>query len=791
MPDLLIKSATALIITCGSFLCADEPSADYIFPAGGQRGTTVEFRVGGHFLHDECPFEMQGSGIDCSGRVTQTQTTWFEGPMIFKPASQKGENYPKDYSGSVRIAADAMPGSRYWQLWTSQGAVSSKPFIIGDLPEFVEHEIDGSPLPEQVHLPVTINGRIFPREDVDVWEFKAEAGQSVTCEVLAARMGSPLNSRLEVRDPDGRIIAENYDHFGNDSFLRFPVAKTGIHQLKIHDSTLQGLQHFVYRLTITAGPYVDRVFPLGGRAEERVVFELTGQNLPNSRVVMQLPAARARSQLQYFPVGERLSNPILIDVSDLPEIVEGDQSTSAEEPVTLPVVLNGRIMAPGEVDGWIVAGRKGETFRFSVLASTFGSPLDPSLTILDANDKSLKKIAGKPDKPIEPSTEFTFPADGTYTVQVEDCFGNRGGPDFAYRLKIEPPPSPDFRLKLPSDAVTVARGTETKFKVAVERLNGFKGEVTLVATDLPDGVTVAATKIAANKKDAEIVFVATESAKISPHRIRVTGTAEIGEQSVTRTAIFPGSTGTDDRTDVLLAVAMPTPFKLSGVDFQTSYAARGSIHRRRYVIDWGGYEGSLTLSLADRQIRHLQGVKAKPMIVKNGVQEIYFPIQLPTWLEMNRTGRTVVMAVGEVLDEDGNTHKVSFSSGEVNDQIIILTAPCPMNVAVEPQSVLAIPDSTTEVSINVSRGILQNQPVTISLIRPAHFRGVSATETVIPADQTSGTLNIRLGQKPGPFNMPAVIRAETMIDGDPVVAETPIEFASPLLNSVEQKTAAR
>ncbi|MFM7866696.1 MAG: hypothetical protein ACKPHU_21000, partial [Planctomycetaceae bacterium] len=31
---------------------ADEPTASYIFPAGGQRGTTVEFHVGGHYLHD-------------------------------------------------------------------------------------------------------------------------------------------------------------------------------------------------------------------------------------------------------------------------------------------------------------------------------------------------------------------------------------------------------------------------------------------------------------------------------------------------------------------------------------------------------------------------------------------------------------------------------------------------------------------------------------------------------------------------------------------------------------------
>ncbi len=31
---------------------ADAPTAVYLFPAGGQRGTDVQFRLGGYDLHD-------------------------------------------------------------------------------------------------------------------------------------------------------------------------------------------------------------------------------------------------------------------------------------------------------------------------------------------------------------------------------------------------------------------------------------------------------------------------------------------------------------------------------------------------------------------------------------------------------------------------------------------------------------------------------------------------------------------------------------------------------------------
>src|SRR2546428_12770161 len=112
-------------------------------------------------------------------------------------------------AGRGHSGLDAPLGVRAWRLWNSQGATSAKKFMVGDLPEIVEEEIDGAPVPREVRLPVTINGRIFPRENVDIWAFEARKGQVISAEVCAARLGSPLDSRLEIRDPQGRRIAEN------------------------------------------------------------------------------------------------------------------------------------------------------------------------------------------------------------------------------------------------------------------------------------------------------------------------------------------------------------------------------------------------------------------------------------------------------------------------------------------------------------------------------------------------------------------------------------------------------
>ena len=107
-----LLSLVVLLCPAGPFSFAEAPSVSYVFPAGGRRGTTVEFKVGGHYLYESCPFEMRGPGVEASQRIELTETIWFEGPVIPKPASQVAENYPRDYKGRVKIDGNAPLGVR-------------------------------------------------------------------------------------------------------------------------------------------------------------------------------------------------------------------------------------------------------------------------------------------------------------------------------------------------------------------------------------------------------------------------------------------------------------------------------------------------------------------------------------------------------------------------------------------------------------------------------------------------------------------------------------------------------
>src|SRR5262245_3317492 len=520
-PFLLVLSLCALCL-CGSLLRADSPVASYIFPPGGRRGTSVDFRVGGLFLHQTCSFEMLGPGVTAVKQLQRTNTVWFEGPLLPLPDSQQAEDYPKDMAGHVDIATDAALGERSCNVWNSQGATPAMKFIVGDLPEVIEEETAGDPVPVPVTLPVTINGRIFPREDIDVWSFDLHKGQTVCAEVYAARLGSPLDSHLEILDPQGHVIAENDDAFGADSFVRFTAAADGKYAARIHDINARGGQAFVYRLTLTADPRVDRVYPLGGRRGSTVKVELAGQGVPAEPVSVALPADGPRDYPHWLTIGDRSTNTFLLDLDDLPEYTESEPNDdpASVKPLELPAMANGRIERPGDVDYWGLSAHKGEVLEFELRAARLGSPLRGVLAVCDSTGKELARAqAGGPT--LDPLLRFTAPADGHYVVRVTDQFRSRGGPEYGYRLRLTPPPPADFRLHLAADALTLPRGSQAKLKVQAERVGGHAEPIAVTVEGLPAGVSVPPVTIAPNQKEVEINFKAENAAAVQVVRLAV------------------------------------------------------------------------------------------------------------------------------------------------------------------------------------------------------------------------------------------------------------------------------
>ncbi|MBL8828764.1 MAG: PPC domain-containing protein [Planctomycetaceae bacterium] len=748
-----------IVLLLCSTVCADEPAALYIFPAGGQRGQTVDVRVGGMALHERCAWSMVGPGVTASPEVTLTEKIWFEGPVIPLPDSQRQENYPRDYAAQVQIAADAPLGTRWWRVANSQGVSPALRFVVGDLPEIVEHEIDGEAIPVDVTLPLTINGRMFPREDIDLWVFEAKRGETIRCEVTAARLGSLLDSQLEILDASGRRLASNGDHYGVDSLIVFTAPADGRYTVRIHDAAFGGLQTYVYRLTLSALPHVTNIYPLGGKRGATTAFELGGVNLPKEAVSVAIPASATGDYLHTFAIAGKNTNAVALETSDVDELLEREPNTIAAQALKLAAacVANGRIDEPGDVDSWTLEAKKGETFTLDMRAGKLGSPLDSVLIVEDATGKEVARSDDISGTDSDSQLRFAPSADGTYTVKVSERYASRGGREFAYRLHVAAAGEPDFRLTMAIDAVTLYRDGQAKLRVQAQRLNGFNEQIAIVIDNLPPGVTVGNDKINKNAPQTDLTFKAPADAKIELRQCVVRGVAKVGDQEISRRAVVPVERGELPLDTLQLAMSLPTPFKIVA-EFQLPYAPRGTVYLRPYNLERNGFDGPLEIMLADKQGRHLQGVTGPTMQVPASATSFVYPLTLPPWLELGRTSRTLVTAIGWVDDGSGRKHQVSFTSTHQNEQVSLIASPCPLGIELPEPTVVPRADQPVELPVVLDRDAGAAGPVRVELVLPRHIRGVAAEPIVISAGANEGRLTLRFAADAGPFNMPLTVR---------------------------------
>ncbi|HEY3788728.1 MAG TPA: PPC domain-containing protein, partial [Urbifossiella sp.] len=683
-------------------------------------------------------------------------------PLLPLPDSQQQEDYPADMTGSVAIAKDAPLGPRRGWVFSSQGGAGGLVFVVGDLPEVLEKETDGDPIPNPVKLPITANGRIFPRDNIDLWEFEANAGQTVSALALAKSLHSPLAPKLEILDANGRVLAENmvYSMPGSDESVLFTAPAKGKYRVRIGDSQGQGGQAYVYRITLTSG------------------------NVPLFAFPLKVP-----------PDG-------VTDAQDMAKSVQA------------PIALNGRIAKAGGLNEWKVELKKANRYSLDLQARRFDSPLRGVITVLDTAGKELARGEAA-DSASDPTLAFQPPTDGVYRVRIEERFRSRGGPNFIYRLRIAESTigAPGFRLTIPPtprqpqestpDAITVPRGTTIKVRVNIERTGGFTGPIELTAVVGPavpaeqhgrhsrpyKCITCKPVLVPANQNTGELTITADKDAPITSIPFTIIGSASVGNGHVAVTgaraaeartlhvpAVLAGDRFLPDSASLYLTVAMPTPFKIIDEYVMTS-APRGEIYRRKYRIERDpGFTGPIEVRLADRQARHLQGVTGPVLIVPPGQTEVEYPASLPPWMELGRTCRVCVMAVGKVKDADGTEHSVSFSSVNQNQQMIVVVGPGRLDVSLEKLTIRAVPGSEVRVPVKVIRARELSGPVTVDAAIPEHWKGVSAAAITIPSDKQTGEIVVKFAAgECGPFNMPLVVRATLKTPATPIIAEAKLE----------------
>jgi pre-peptidase len=616
----LLQTACRLL-AAGSWLLAAAPSQaqtawpriTMVTPAGGQRGTTVDLTVSGINVGRGTGLLFEGSGLTVESVTPEPPAS----PGPAKPG-EKPAAPPKNPEGKlvarVRIAADAEPGVRALRVLTPLGPSNVAWFAVGQWPEIAEREPNNTPdQAQEVHFPVTVNGRIDPAEDVDVFRFHAEAGRTLLFEVIADRLGSPLDSLLSLQDATGRELAVNDDFNGKDSLLTFTVPATGDYFVVLRDLNYHGGSDYRYRLSMGELPYVTSVFPMGGPPGSTLPLALTGINLDASRPVsVSIPADAAPGALPMaLSLPNGASNRITLAVGEKevsgPELMEAEPNDdpARAQPLPVPATVNGRICpASGssgpDVDCYRFHAAKGEKLILEVFAHRYGSPLDSLLTVMDGSGKELDMnddAVGKDSR-----LEFTAPETGEYIARITDL-QERGGPSYTYRFCITPA-APDFRLTFTPDRLALGRGGRAPLRVTAERLNGFEGEIALEVTGLPNGASVAGpSHIRAGQKEAYLVLAAAPDAPLQAAPLRVTGLATIAGQTLRRAAQGMAEVRQDDQKTshplplATAAVAEPPDLIVTTITDPLTLSPGKSVEIAVRVERKNGFTGKIPLAV--------------------------------------------------------------------------------------------------------------------------------------------------------------------------------------------------
>lgn len=546
------------------------------------------------------------------------------------------------FKATVKVAPEARLGEHTAQVRTKSGISDYRTFYVGALPIVDEKEPNSDfATPQVIAMNVTVHG-VADNEDVDYYQIEAKKGERISVEVEGMRLGNTLfdpfvaimdAKRFELKSADDTALLLQ------DGYASIIAPEDGKYIIQCRESSYAGNGACQYRLHIGNFPRPISVYPAGGQIGQAVDVKFLGDPSGDIAQKIQLPAqfsehygvfaeqngqiAPSANEFRLFEHGNALE-------------VEPNNELAQATPVALPNAFNGILEAPGDVDHFRFAAKKGEVYEVECYGRRIRSPIDPVMLLMNAQGAGITSN----DDSRGPDSYFRFsvPADGEYVLQIKDHLG-RGGKDFVYRVEFQPIKQ-SLTLSLPQTErygqyrrqIYVAQGNRFGAVINAGRVN-FGGDIALDGKDLPAGMTMVAETMPANQSSMPVVFEVAADAPLSGKLLDLTArpvdpNVKVEGHFYNRAEFVVAAPGQSlyrwkDVDRVAIAVVEDLPFKIEIIEPKAPLAQNGSLQLKIVAHREEGFTRPINIILPFLP----PGVGSAPSVtIPEGQTECVYPL---------------------------------------------------------------------------------------------------------------------------------------------------------------------
>lgn len=342
-------------------------------------------------------------------------------------------------------------------------------------------------IPDAKLLPLAFNGILEKEGDLDYFKFSAKKGQRFRFRSYANRLGTPVDTVINIYDAKIKSLGGNDDADGSkDSRVDFTAPADGEYFLRVTDMLGRGGEDFVYRVESEPfDPTIEVTMPEMLRRDNQYRKQF---NIPQGGFyAMNVNVKRAN-----------LSGDLVFDIPKLPQGVSWEGGTIPKNLSQFPILLKAAADAP-------VAGG-----LYDLLVKT----TDPKNPVVGKYKQDIHFVRGNPN--------------GTsYYASSND------------RLPVAVTEKAPFTITIDQPKVPIVRDGTMKLKVRAHRDEGYDKKIVVRMLWRPPGISCPSTMTFSEKAtEVEYELNANSSAQIAEWDICVLAESDAGQGMIMSSSPF-------------------------------------------------------------------------------------------------------------------------------------------------------------------------------------------------------------------------------------------------------------